>query len=165
MSEKKIGRVYKLVAKTSDECYIGSTINKTHLRFASHKTNYKNGKCQPNLKKFIDKYGINNIDMILIKEYEIVDIRHLRAYEQLWINRHKKNVNFSDAFTIKLYNDIIRAPSSRITKDGRNKQRERYLKLKAQIIKCECGKQTNAHAIKNHLKSKFHQSFINSNSK
>lgn len=156
MSEKKIGRVYKLIAKTSDECFIGSTINKTHLRFASHKTNYKNGKCQPNLKKFIDKYGINNIDMILIKEYEIVDTLHLRAYEQLWINKHKKNVNFSNAFTI----NILKNSHPRVTKDGKNKAREKYLELKAQIIKCECGKQTNAHAIKNHLKSKFHQSFL-----
>lgn len=148
MSEKKIGRVYKLVAKTSDECYIGSTLNRIHLRFASHKTNYKNGKTPPDLKNFIDKYGIKNIDMVLIREYEVIDIKHLRAYEQLWINNHKKNVNTSDAFIIKL--------DANISKDKNNKARERYLKLKAQIIICECGKKTNAYTLKSHLKSKFH---------
>lgn len=157
MSEKKIGRIYKLVAKTSDECYIGSTINKIHLRFASHKTNYKNEKSPPNLKSFIDKYGIENINMILIREYEIADTKHLRAYEQLWINNHKKNVNVKDAFGIKLYRDALRNPYSRITKDGTNKARDRYLELKSQIIQCECGKQTNSYNLKNHLKSKFHQ--------
>lgn len=153
MTDIKIGRVYKLVAKTSDECYIGSTINRIHLRFAYHKANYRDGKCQPDLKNFIDKYGISNIDMIMIKKYEISDTKHLKAYEQLWINRHKKSVNENNAFTIKLSPRLI----SREERKQGNKARERYLKLKAQIIICECGKQTNAHALKNHLKSKFHQ--------
>jgi hypothetical protein len=100
MSENKIGRVYKLVARHSDECYVGSTFNKIHLRFSNHKSCYKKRSGAQKLTEFIDKYGIENIAMVLIKEYEVVDKFQLHAYEQLWINKHKKNCNTNPAFSI-----------------------------------------------------------------
>lgn len=162
----KICRVYKLVSKTSDYCFIGSTTSRIHLKFGSIKNDYRNGiNLKPRLREFIDKYGIKNINMVLIREYEIVDYKHQKAYEQLWINNHKKNFNNVDAFVIKL-RITPEKKSEKQEKVKKNKSlssRERYLKLKAQIIQCSCGKRTNPHALRNHIKTKFHQEFSKNN--
>jgi hypothetical protein len=100
MSEIKIGRVYKLVSRHSDECYICSTFNRIHLRFANHKSNYKKRATAQKLTEFLDKHGIENIAMVLIKEYEVIDKQQLHADEQLWINRHQHNCNTYPAFAI-----------------------------------------------------------------
>jgi hypothetical protein len=161
----KICRIYKLVSKTSDYCFIGSTLNKLHLKFNSIKNDYKNGiNLKPRLREFIERYGVKNINMILIKEYEIVDHKHKKAYEQLWMNNHKKNFNNVDAFVIKLHvtPEIKKEKKDKQEKTKKDKSllaRERYLKLKAKTIECTCGKQTNVHALRNHVRTKFHQEF------
>lgn len=84
----KTGRVYKIIAVEGNEVYVGSTFNTTRDRFKMHKGAYGQGKpCSINI--LFDKYGVDNCKMILIKEYEVIDRRHLEVYETLWIQKLK----------------------------------------------------------------------------
>jgi len=87
----KTGRVYKIITTEGNECYVGSTFNTTRDRFRMHKDNFKkNDKgvvCS--VFKMFDKYGMDKCKMVLIKEYEVVDRRHLEVYETLWIKKLK----------------------------------------------------------------------------
>lgn len=38
----KIGRIYKITAGKSNECYVGSTFDRLNYRFKGHKINYTN---------------------------------------------------------------------------------------------------------------------------
>lgn len=96
------GKIYKIVAGQSNECYVGSTFNNLKYRFQSHKNNYKareGGGTFTSSHILFEKYGLENCKMILIKEYEVVDRKHLEAYEQLWISK-LKSVNLQSAFRI-----------------------------------------------------------------
>lgn len=89
--EYKTGRIYKIVCGQSDKCYVGSTFNELKYRFKSHKGHYnewKNGKVNLTTSFYLfEKYGIENCKIILVKEYEVTDRKHMQAYEQLWINK------------------------------------------------------------------------------
>ena len=98
-----IGRVYKIITTQGNECYIGSTFNTTRNRFTQHKSDYK--KWKNNKSGFVksyelfEKYGIENCRMILIKEYDVCDKKHLEIYETLWINK-LKSINEIIPFSI-----------------------------------------------------------------
>ncbi len=88
----KIGKVYRIV-KVDDPTinYIGSTFTTLRQRWNIHK-NKTHNKCS--IGEYIDKYGIDKFKIILIKEYKVCaetqkDNKHLRAYEQLWINKFR----------------------------------------------------------------------------
>jgi hypothetical protein len=85
-----VGKIYKII-KISDPSvvYVGSTFDSLNNRFYHHKTSIKYNK-----KYSLSGYVQDENDMFisLIKEYEVVrehskDVKHLRAYEQLWINK------------------------------------------------------------------------------
>ena len=86
------GKVYRIIHKESDIQYVGSTIQKKlGQRWQNHKEAYKqwqNDKTKScSIFEYFDQYGIENFTCILIKEYEVVDKKHLYALEQLWINK------------------------------------------------------------------------------
>jgi len=99
-----LGKIYKIVVAQSNDIYIGSTFDDLAQRFKNHKYNYKLWKDGKNNNcgsfDLFDKYGVDNCKALLIKEYDVVDRKHLQMYEQLWINR-LCNVNERDAFCIK----------------------------------------------------------------
>ena len=107
----KIGKVYMII-KIDDPTvnYVGSTFSELKMRWWGHKQ--KNNNCS--IKEYFDKYGIDKFKIILIKEYEVCadnqkDNKHLKAYEQLWINKFKlKNccVNKVDALGLLRKNKI-----------------------------------------------------------
>lgn len=87
----KIGRIYKIISGQSNECYVGSTFDQLNNRFKGHKNGYKN-KDNPRASHvssfdLFDKYGVENCKMILIKEYAVLDRRHLETKELLWIKK------------------------------------------------------------------------------
>lgn len=90
----KIGKIYKIVTPKSNDCYIGSTFDKIKYRFSNHKAKYKIWK-EKELKKgcsvfdFFDEHGFENCKILLIKEYEVIDRKHLEVYETLWIKKLK----------------------------------------------------------------------------
>jgi hypothetical protein len=97
----KIGNVYRIICLIEPNLnYIGSTFDTLRNRWQNHKSKFlKNYKKQCCIKPYFEKYGIENFKIILIKEYKVVDKKHLEAYEQLWINK-TKCVNEKSAFTI-----------------------------------------------------------------
>jgi hypothetical protein len=91
-----IGRVYKIVCDETDfgECYIGSTFDSLANRLGGHKSEYKKWKegrkeAKTTSYKLFEKYGVGNCEIVLIKEYEVLDRRHLEVYETLWIYKLK----------------------------------------------------------------------------
>lgn len=88
-----IGHVYRIIHLDSDICYVGSTINTTRARWQQHKSVYKdwlNDKEKYStiaIYPYIEKYGFDRFRMILIKSYNVYDKKHLRAMEQLAINK------------------------------------------------------------------------------
>lgn len=78
-----IGRVYKIIHSQSKICYIGSTRNTLVKRWQHHKR--PNNDCC--IAKYFKIYGIDQFKIMLIKEYEVCDRKHLLAYEQLWISK------------------------------------------------------------------------------
>lgn len=102
----KIGRVYKIVSALSDDIYIGSTFNKIHYRFRQHKNDFKkwnNDECSKCVFfPLFKKYGVKNFKIILIKEYEVIDRKHLLSKQQIWINKLKKNINKNNPFEFSL---------------------------------------------------------------
>lgn len=80
----KIASVYKIIHIQSDIVYVGSTMSRElKHRWKSHK-NRKNGT---SIQPYFEEFGIENFRIIKIKEYKVVDNKHLRAYEQLWMNK------------------------------------------------------------------------------
>ena len=97
------GYIYKIEYNKDKEIrYIGSTIRSLKYRFDIHKRHYTEwlnnrmkGKCMIYLN--FKKYNIKNFTISLIKSYEVVDQKHLLAYEQLWMNK-LSNINKNRAF-------------------------------------------------------------------
>lgn len=108
MSITSTGRVYKIVARQSNVVYIGSTFNRLSDRWNNHKSNFRawiadksRDKCS--IYPHFEEHGIDQYKIILIKEYQVLDRRHLEAYETLWINR-LRCVNKNSPFQIsRLY--------------------------------------------------------------
>jgi hypothetical protein len=96
----RIGRIYKIVHSRSDAIYVGSTFNSLKQRFASHKST-NSSKTQ--ISELIKQHGADQFKIMLIKEYEVVDKKHLLAYESLWISK-LKCINSNTPFrVIKMY--------------------------------------------------------------
>lgn len=85
------GRIYKIISGQGNECYVGSTFQLISHRWRDHKYNYTSYKKLSSKKVYVydlfDKYGVDNCSIILIKEYDVYDRIHMKAYEQLWINK------------------------------------------------------------------------------
>jgi hypothetical protein len=75
--------------------YVGSSMNERERdRWASHKKNYKTWlknkeKSKCSIYPYIEQYGIENFKFQILKRYEVCDSNHIRAYEQLYINKMK----------------------------------------------------------------------------
>ena len=98
------GTIYKIICSIDDKiCYIGSTFNKLTQRWTQHKDQYKqflkeNKKGEFSIYEYFTKYGIDKFKIIKIKNYLCYrehnkDLKHLKAYETLWINKTKTCIN------------------------------------------------------------------------
>jgi len=109
--------------------YIGSTCKTLDNRMIKHEQQYKyfiDGKYHNySIYPYFTKYNIDNFKIIEIKKYQVVDEKHLHAYEQLWINKFQKIkslnvINIQSAFNpiylIKKRNNVICAVCGRIIK-------------------------------------------------
>lgn len=92
MSSTRIGRVYKIVARQSNLVYVGSTFNRLSDRWNHHKSSFRrwladksHGGCS--IYPHFEEHGLDAFQIVLVKQYEVLDRRHLEAYETLWISR------------------------------------------------------------------------------
>jgi len=85
------GIVYEIYIDSDPNIrYIGSTIQTLEKRWQVHKANFNTEKRgRPIICHYFKEFGIDRFRIRVIKEYEVVDIKHLVAYEQLWINKLK----------------------------------------------------------------------------
>lgn len=85
----KQGRIYKIINEDSSVCYVGSTFHTLKHRFSVHKKDSKceNKKMRCTIQKIFREQSAENFKIILLKEYNVEDKKHLEAYEQLWINK------------------------------------------------------------------------------
>jgi len=83
------GYIYKISKIDNDNItYIGSTIININYRWTEH-LNIDKNSCS--IGKYLRQYGADKFKFELVKEYDIFDEQHLRAYEQIWINKYKLN--------------------------------------------------------------------------
>ena len=165
-----IGKIYKIIHTQSNIIYVGSTFNELRNRFRKHKTGLN---CS--ISKYIQQYGKDQFKIILIKEYEVIDKKHLEAYEQLWINK-LKSINEQQTFKplkkqfenlrLKQYDtsDYKKEWYEKNKDRLQEKMKENYIKNKDKLqekINCICGAQISFQCKLIHEKSEKHLHFIN----
>ena len=111
-----LGRIY-MIYYINDKsiCYIGSTFKNILNRYKDHelyynewKNGFVKGKCA--IYPYFKEYGFDKFKMKLIKEYNVIDKRHLYVYETLWIKK-SKSVNIRQPFGLcgtKIYKEMYK---------------------------------------------------------
>ena len=95
MDQYQIGIIYKIYYnKDPNKYYISSKLNTINDAWDLHIKEYSKYIAGDNVQsKFIylyfKMYGIYNFDICEIKRYYVIDELHLKAYEQLYINKYK----------------------------------------------------------------------------
>jgi hypothetical protein len=134
------------------------------------------GRCA--IKKYFDEYGIENFKIELLKEYQIEDKKHLRAYEQLWMNKFKcineKN-SLKFLYFKYIYNEKAKIKSKKNYEKNKNKiyeknreyrknniekYKEKQKEYRKNKIKCLCGSNISYSHFSRHKRSKKHLDFI-----
>lgn len=174
------GFIYKIESDCGSVLYVGSTTLTLNKRFSLHKS-----AGATSIAKYLKKD--NNYKFSkgceLIKAYDIVDREHLNAYEQLWINKFRNCVNKQFPLNLlkmqkrKEYGKLYRENNANKVKEGGKVYRENNIekekrrhkiyydnnkyKLFAKI-QCECGSISSKQHLTRHIKSKKHQSYLES---
>ena len=97
-----IGSVYRILHTQSNISYIGSTMDTVRSRWQGHKAAYNTWiqdttKSRISIYPYMQAHGIESFKCILVKQYDVCDKAHLRAYEQLWIDKFNA-INVNHAF-------------------------------------------------------------------
>lgn len=137
------GCIYIIQCKVEDICYIGSTNGPIDRRREFHLEAYRRWyrrrwyvNARISIYPYMAKHGIRNFTFKPLGRYLIEDEHHLRAYEQLWMNKFKRTaVNQQQAFGVN------------------SKQ---YLRQKVQ---CDCGSIVARSSMKQHIETKKHKSW------
>ncbi len=122
-----VGVIYQIYYNEDKSInYIGSTMNEDlKIRWKDHMSDYDKYLKNPKNKRsviydYFKEYGVKNFKIIKLKEINIVDNKHLKAYEQLYINKYKP-VN-----KVHPLNMLIKVKN-------RNYQKKHYIKNKERI--------------------------------
>mgnify|MGYP003399660937 CR=1 FL=1 len=186
-----IGRIYKIQHLDSSLCYIGSTCNTIRDRWRWHKSAFgqwvknKDRVSTVALYPFLEQYGVDRFQMLLIKEYQVADKVQIKAYEQLAISRTKLCCNRNAALQLispkslaKHYRQGISEQSKDYYQANKQAFRDHYQANKDVILKrskdhyqankqsikeykairvmCECGTESRKDGISAHRKSAKH---------
>jgi hypothetical protein len=142
------GFIYKIIVRTGNEIYVGSTLQQVRKRWQDHRNGYieyvkskGENKCVSSFVLF-EKYGIENCKIILIKNYAVADIFQLRAYEQLWINKLNP-INKVNPLPLTTY-------CHHHTKSGKRRHRKSCIECNPNVCE-DCGKKySTVHALNHH---------------
>ena len=123
----KLGMIYQIYYNDNPNIhYIGSSMNnEIRYRWRDHKADYKKYLDNPNnqravIYQYFKEFGIENFTIKKIKDLNIIDRDHLKAYEQLYINKLKP-VNKLNPFNILA------------KEDKKNYRKNYYIKNKEKI--------------------------------
>lgn len=81
------GIIYGIICKTTNNLYIGSSVEAPHIRLAKHRYEYKN-KNRPNISSRAC-FTNNNYDIIVIEKYPCNNQNELQSREALHIIKNK----------------------------------------------------------------------------
>lgn len=121
------GSVYQIFIENHPNIhYVGSTMNTLEMRWQAHKDGFKKYLLDRSkiisIFPYFESLGIDNFQIRLIKEYDIIDKKHLIAYEQLWINKLKP-------INIQKHLYKTRHITRTLDRIDYNKNRERHLEV------------------------------------
>lgn len=178
-----IGRIYKIVHGQSDLVYVGMTTNSLAKRWSCYKSDFdKDNHSKISIYPYMKKYGINQFKIILVKEYDVVDKKHLKVYETLWINKlrcinkvpsfNPMNKSQKDKMcylkhrekrleAVRKYQNENKEKISERDKIYREKNKEKLYESRKKDYICECGGKTKINHKLRHLRSKFHINYLN----
>ena len=130
----KNGKIYKLVSDETKKIFIGATCSSLSKRLYDHKREYEKLKYDP--RTYVQKIEIfrtiknkENVEIVLIENYECKDKNELEARKRYWIEKFKD----------KAFNHYKPATG-------------RY-----ELIECECGGTFQKRNRYKHLQTKKHK--------
>lgn len=169
------GKIYKLVNNVDDKIYVGSTCNLLRVRKYKHKNEAKTTPRK--VHKHLNSVGWENVEIILIEDYECKNKDELRARERHWIDELKPELNKEiPCRTMTEWREDNKEKRLAYNKERYEnkkdeilqKQKEYYNKNKEKIkvrdnakTICECGGSYSRKHKANHLQTKKHTNFIN----
>lgn len=173
------GRIYMITHPNTDKKYIGSTTQLLSKRKHDHISLFLNygkdtGKYTSSIE--ICRYGIEDVEIILIENYPCDSREELHARERFHIENTENCVNIKiPTRSRKEYNelfpekniqrrkayweknkDLIRSQNSQYQKDNK----EKILITKQREYICDCGVSIQTCNKARHLRTKKHQAFL-----
>ena len=176
-------KIYKIIDKGFNKCYIGSTIETLSHRMAKHRFDYR--KWQSGEKIFCSsfemfkEFGVENVIMVLIEKFPCDDREEFQAREGYYI---KNNECINKRITgrtdkeyyqdhrekilqqVKEYNEANKEHKNEYHNNYYQNNKEKWKQSnekQKQQITCECGCTLQKKAKSKHLQSKQHQNYIN----
>jgi len=156
--DKLVGRVYKIVCKTTNKQYVGSTIYPLKFRLQRHEKAFTGHSRDANKVKYCASFDIlkeNNYEIELL-DLNLYDTRNeLLEHERYYIQSLENVVNrYIPSRTKKQY-----------YKDNIEHYKEKYQRIKdsdrfKQRIQCKCGKHYTENSKGKHLKSRCHKKYM-----
>ncbi len=156
--DKLVGRVYKIVCKTTNKQYIGSTIYPLKFRLQKHEKAYIGHLRDPIKVNYCASFDIlkeNNYEILLLELNEYETRNELLEHEKHYIQTLENVVNrYIPSRTPKEY-----------YKDNIDHYKEKYQQIKntdrfKTRIQCRCGRHYTENNKGHHLKSEFHKKYI-----
>lgn len=149
------GKIYIIRFYSSNEVYIGSTIDSINNRFYKHRYNFKTSINQLINNNYNNNWNVCYIE--LLEEIECVDLVQLREYEGNYIKKYKSDNNY-----IVINKNISGRNNIDYYIDNKNKIIDRINKYHTIKLNCCCGSKIRNGDIKRHSKTDKHINFINS---
>lgn len=102
----KLGTVYRITCDVSDVTYVGSTLRSIDKRLLEHISDSRawaagSAKRSCSIFPHIVEHGAEHFKIEMIQQYRVVDARHLRVYETLWIKQTPSACNYNEPFQIR----------------------------------------------------------------
>ena len=156
--DKLVGRVYRIVCKTTNKQYVGSTIYPLKFRLQRHEKAFTGHSRDANKVKYCASFDIlkeNNYEIELL-DLNLYDTRNeLLEHERYYIESLENVVNrYIPSRTKKQY-----------YKDNIEQYKEKYQSIKntdhfKQRIQCRCGRHYTENGKGKHLKSQYHKNYM-----
>jgi hypothetical protein len=169
MTDYSKGMIYMLEPTLEYEegyIYYGSTTQPLHKRLFQHKHIFNHNK-PGNSKLIFQKYGIENVKIILIKYYPCNNKNELEAQEATYIRnnkcvnriipgRSKQEYRETNKEKIQEYRDDNKDKKQEYDKKYRKTNIEKRKEKKRERINCECGCEIVKQNLNQHRTSKKH---------
>ena len=173
MSEYQNAKIYKIVSKNTDKCYVGSTYTELKTRLSGHITNFK--RDGSTTSKHIIKFG--EYEIVLIENHSCKNVKELETRERFYIesmNCVNKNIPGRTDKQYRLDNAAaINERNKQYYQDNEMAIKERHkqyrldnaatiLEKKNKKYNCGCGgKYTHVNTLL-HKKTKKHLKYLES---